>query len=59
MFPFELAEGSNIDNFWPYNTSINISIEIFFILDIILNFFTTYRDKTDIQVYDKSKIAYN
>jgi len=59
MFPFELAEGPNIDNFWPLNNAINISIEIFFVLDIILNFFTTYRDKTDVQVYDKAKIAYN
>lgn len=36
---------------------LNIIIDIFFILDIVLSFFTTYRDKHGKEIYSRKKIA--
>lgn len=38
---------------------MGIAIELFFLSDIVINFMSTYRDKMDIQVSDRGKIAYN
>jgi hypothetical protein len=45
---------------WTYLTILALAMDIFFMCDCILNFFTSYEDpQTGIEVTDHSKIAHN
>ncbi len=47
------------DNYSDYFSNFEIFLDSYFILDIIINFFTTYRDERGYYVYSFSQIAVN
>ncbi|OMJ93516.1 hypothetical protein SteCoe_3492 [Stentor coeruleus] len=55
FMPIRVAFYENI--YWDFWTILDTILDVFFIFDIIVNFFSTYKDKEENEIYNMKKIA--